>query len=79
MYMHTTRINTKKEIKPITFQVKGVGAKLIDEMIRIEYDTTMSSMTFYMTNNLNIKTISMNNPRLIDGEIQEFLDEYLKK
>jgi hypothetical protein len=67
------RINTKKEIKPITFQVKGVGAKLIDEMIRIEYDTNMSSMTFYMTNNLNIKTISMNNPRLIDGEIQEFI------
>lgn len=67
------RINTKKEIKPITFQVKGIGAKLIDEMIRIEYDTTVSSMTFYMTNNLSIKTISMNNPRLIDGKMQEFI------
>lgn len=60
------KINSKKEIKPITFQIKGHGAILIDELIRIEYDTDVSSMTFYMANSLNIKSISLNNPRLKD-------------
>lgn len=65
-------INSKKEIKPITFQVKGHGAILIEELIRIEYDTVGSSITFYMTNNLNIKGISRNNPRLREVSYQEY-------
>ena len=66
------KINSKKEIKPITFQVKGNGAILIDEMIRIEYETIESSMTFYVSNNLNVKNISLNNPRLIDSKEMTF-------
>ena len=66
------KINSKKEIKPITFQVKGNGAILIDEMIRIEYETIESSMTFYVSNNISVKNISLNNPRLIDSKVKTF-------
>ena len=65
------KINSKKEIKPITFQIKGKGAILIDEIIRIEYVTDESSMTFYVSNNLNVKSISLNNPRLLDCEYKK--------
>lgn len=66
------KINPKKEIKPITFQVSGQGALLIDELIRIEYDVDVSSMTFYMANSLSVKSISKNNPRLRDTKSLEY-------
>lgn len=70
------KINSKKEIKPITFQIKGSGAILLDELVRVEYNTDESSATFYVSNNLNISSINMNNPRLKDGNILEyFLDD----
>lgn len=62
------RINSKKEIKPITFQIKGKGAILLDEFLRIEYDTDISSMTFYVSNSLSVKSISLKNPRMLDYE-----------
>ena len=55
------RINSKKEIKPITFQVKGKGSLLLDNICRIDYDTDVSSMTFYVSNNLSVDKISLNN------------------
>ena len=55
------RINSKKEIKPITFQVKGKGSLLLDNICRIDYDTNVSSMTFYVSNNLSVDKISLNN------------------
>ncbi len=58
------KINSKKEIKPITFQIKGKGAIIWDEYIRIEYETIESSMTFYVSNFLNVDGISLHNPRL---------------
>ena len=66
------KINSKKEIKPITIQIKGCGAILIDELIRIEYETDTSSMTLYLSNNLDVNSISMNNPRLKDKYISEY-------
>ena len=66
------KINSKKEIKPITIQINGKGAILIDELIRIEYDTNISSMTLYLSNNLKVSNISLNNPRLKD----KYIDEY---
>ena len=73
------KINSKKEIKPITFQISGKGAILVDDLIRIEYETNISSMTFYMSNNLDISNISLKNPRLseckfIDLEIEDCQD-----
>lgn len=66
------KINSKKEIKPITIQINGKGAILIDELIRIEYETDTSSMTLYLSNNLKVSNISLNNPRLKD----KYIDEY---
>ena len=65
-------INSKKEIKPITIQVKGSGAILIADFFRIEYETELSSMTFYMANSVTIDSISLKNPRLIDGISYEY-------
>lgn len=63
------KLNSKKEIKPITFQVKGKGSLLLDGLCRIDYDTIDSSMTFYVSNNLNIDRISLNNNnRMLDYE-----------
>lgn len=66
------KINSKKEIKPITIQINGKGAILIDEIIRIEYDTNTSSMTLYLSNNLKVSNISLTNPRLKDKYISEY-------
>ena len=69
------KVNTKKEIKPITMQIHDKGAVLIDELFRIEYETQESSMTFYMSNSLNIDNISLKNPRLLDGLCKEIIIE----
>ncbi len=66
------KINSKKEIKPITFQIEGSGAILMDELLRFEYETKKSSMTFYVSNNLKVDGISMNNPRLKDMYIRRY-------
>ena len=65
-------INSKKEIKPITIQVKGKGAILVDKYFRIEYETDSSSMTFYMSNMLDISSISLSNPRLKDKKSTDY-------
>lgn len=61
------KLNSKKEIKPITFQVNGMGSILLDDICRIDYDTKESSMTFYVANSLNVDRISLNNnSRMLD-------------
>ena len=61
------KLNSKKEIKPITFQVNGKGSILLDSICRIDYDTDVSSMTFYVSNSLNVDKISFNNnSRMLD-------------
>lgn len=60
------RLNSKKEIKPITFQVKGKGSILLDELCRIDYDTDVSSMTFYVSNSLRVDKISLNNNKMLN-------------
>lgn len=66
------KINSKKEIKPSTFQIEGSGVILIDDLIRIEYDTVKSSMTFYMSNSLKAKKASLKNPILLDKYIRKY-------
>ena len=66
------KINSKKEIKPVTIQIKGSGAILIDDFYRIEYNTDTSSMTFYMANSIKIENISLKNPRLLDASCHEY-------
>lgn len=55
------KINSKKEIKPVTFQIKGIGSLMIDDYLRVDYETDMSSVTVYAANSLNIRSISVNN------------------
>ena len=66
------RINSKKEIKPITIQMNGSGGVLVDKYFRIEYETNESSMVFYVSNNLNISKINLNNPRLSNFEYTSY-------
>jgi len=66
------KINSKKEIKPVTIQIKGTGAILIDNFFRIEYNAEISSMTFYMADSIKIDNISLKNHRILDGSIQEY-------
>ena len=65
-------INSKKEIKPITIQVRGKGAILISDFFRIDYETDISSMTFYMANSVKIDNISLKNSRLLDGIVEKY-------
>lgn len=65
-------LNPKKEIKPITFQIRGNGAILIGDIMRFEYDTIESSITFYVSNSIKIEHISLNNPRLLDAPFRVF-------
>ena len=60
------KLNSKKEIKPVTFQIKGKGSILLDDVCRIDFDTDMSSMTFYVSNSLKVDRISLNNSRMLD-------------
>lgn len=61
------KLNSKKEIKPITFQIKGKGSILLDSLCRIDYETDISSMTFYVANSLNVDKISLvNNTKMLD-------------
>lgn len=69
------KVNSKKEIKPITMQIEGRGAVLIDELIRLEYETENASMTFYVSNNLKVDGISMKNPRLAEQYIRKYVIE----
>lgn len=57
------KITPKKEIKPRSFQLKGKGTLLIEELIRIDYYSD-TNLTIYIANNLNVKKISPNNEKL---------------
>ncbi len=61
------KINNKKEIKPYTFQVTGVGSLIMDDLFRIDYECNKTSMTFYVSNNISIRHNSLSNDRLLDG------------
>ena len=40
----------------------------MDELCRVDYDTDVSSMTFYVANSLKVDKISLNNNRMLDYE-----------
>lgn len=61
------RITPKKEIKPRSFQLKGKGSILIDNLIRIDYYSS-TNLTIYLANNLQAKKISLNNNILKDNK-----------
>lgn len=68
------KVNNKKEIKTRTYQVSGKGSLLFEDMIRIDYETVESSMTFYASNNISLRRNSLSNDKLLDGYKYEFND-----
>ncbi len=58
------KITPKKEIRPKTYQLKGKGSLIIDNLLKINYETNVSSATFYLANNLEIKKITKEIPNL---------------
>ena len=67
------KINNKKEIKPVTMQIKGNGSVLVGDYFRLDYETGESSLTFYVSNGIDVSKISLKNTVLIDACKREFM------
>lgn len=65
-------ITLKKEIKPRTYQLKGKGSIIIDNLVRIDYETLDTSMTIYINNGINISFAGKDNNKLHDMSKQVF-------
>ncbi|MGM9881392.1 MAG: GTPase [Bacilli bacterium] len=59
------KITPKKEIKPRSYQLKGSGSLLIDNLIRIDYHSD-NNIAIYLANNLNITKMNLSNNTLKD-------------
>ena len=68
------RINPKKEIKPITYQLSNTGTLLIDNLVRIDYTCNKTSMTVYINNGIPIKKINSNRNDLKEYNKKEFIN-----
>lgn len=66
------KINIKKEIKPITYQIKDKCSILIVDYIRLDFECISTSITIYISNNVPVKRISLNNPILLDNIISSY-------
>ena len=66
------RITIKKEIKPKTYQLNGKGSILIEDLIRLNYDTNGTSMTIYVNNLVNIRFLGKDNNKLLEGKCNKF-------
>lgn len=52
------KINPKKEIRPITYQIKPFESILVDNILRVEYKSEeRNSFTFFMSNDLKLKKV----------------------
>ena len=71
-YKMLKKINPKKEVKPRTYQIKGKGSLVIEDLVRIDYETNDNSMTIYIANSVNILRVGEANPRLKDLPKREF-------
>lgn len=65
------KITPKKEIKPRSYQLKGKGALLIEDYIRLDYYTD-NNIAIYLANNLKVTKISQDNPKLKENIKLEF-------
>lgn len=66
------KITPKKEVKPRTYQIKGKGSLVIEDLVRIDYETNDNSMTIYIANSVNILRVGAANPRLKNLPKREF-------
>ena len=66
------KITIKKEIKPKTYQLNGKGSILIEDLIRLNYDTKGTSMTIYVNNLVNIRFLGKDNNKLLECNCNKF-------
>lgn len=59
------KITPKKEIKPRSYQLKGSGSLIIDNIVRIDYHSD-NNIAIYLANNINITKAYLSNPKLKD-------------
>ena len=71
-YKMLKKITPKKEVKPRTYQIKGKGSLVIEDLVRIDYETNDNSMTIYIANSVNILRVGEGNSRLKDLPKREF-------
>jgi len=73
------RIHPKKEIKPRTHQVKEGQSLIIDNYARIDYlEGDRNSLTFFISNDLELDKVGFNNDRLKDLSSNEYEVGYLE-
>ena len=65
------KITPKKEIKPRVYQINNKGSILIDDLVRIDYETTDNSMVIYIANNIKISIAGKQNDKLRELNYQE--------
>ena len=61
-------LNSKREIKPKTYQLKGNENFIVGKLVRIKYYGNSNSLTFYIPNEIKINNISEDNMLLKDFE-----------
>ena len=61
------KLNSKKEIKPRTYQVYRGQSLIINDLVRIDYvEGDRNSFTFYIPNELKIKKINSKSAKMLD-------------
>ena len=65
------RINPKKFIKPVTYQTKDITSLLIEDRIRISFNSN-NSVTTYFSNDLIVSKIFANNKKLLDQKVTTY-------
>ena len=59
------RLVPKSELRPITYQIKQKQFIFIEDLVRVDVDG-QNSLTFYISNNLNIKRVFKDSDKLIE-------------
>ncbi len=65
------KITPKKEIKPRSYQLKGKGSLVIEDLIRVDYYTD-NNIAVYLANNLNITKMTHDNQKLKNSNKYSF-------
>ncbi len=60
------KVIPKKEIRPITYQIKDTNSFLIENLARIDTDSIKNSITFYLSNELKFTRIKPSDSNLKD-------------
>ncbi len=69
------KLNPKKEIKPITYQIKPNEAIIVDNLFRIDYlGDDKNSFTFFMSNELSHKRVNAKKSELLKDYNNRIID-----